>query len=659
MPFTILRHLSLAAAFLSMAPIASAEQPASTQRFALLAGVNEYEHDKLKALHFAENDVSALAVVLKAAKYQVTLLTGKADKAELKPTRANIEKQLALILQKCRKGDTVMVAFSGHGLQFEGDPDAFFCPADAKPFKDKTDTLVSIGKIYRELDASFATMKVLLVDACRDDPNATRGVSRGVNSTSAPPPPPGLAALFSCGAGEQSFESTKLEHGVFFYHVIEGMKGLAADGDREVTFSSLASYVSRRVRRDVADLVGDGAKQSPNLKADYTVEPVFLSARLTREEDDQLREDWSDYRQGMLKSQIGHDFFLAKGEKRKAIWRIAADLGDARAQVLIGRFLEYQDKKEGGAKAIALYQKAADQGEAEAMFELGVREQQDKKQMTDWFRRSAERGSPNGQYQFGLSLQDGRGIQKDEKAALEWIRKAADQDNLVAINAVGDFLANGIGTAKDETEAAKWYRKAAEAGFSNAQYSLAIMLDEGRGIVQDQTEAAKWYRILVRKNYVWTNYRLAQMLIEGIGVAKDEVEAVKWLRAAAEFGSADSQCYLAYMLEFGRGVEKNDAEAVRWYRKAVAQNHAHAMNNLGILVELGRGASKDSVEATRLFRKSAELNDVEGQYNLARAFEVGLGVQQNVNEAIVWYRKAAAQGHRRAKSELVRLGVEK
>jgi hypothetical protein len=119
-------------------------------------------------------------------------------------------------------------------------------------------------------------MKVLLVDACRDDPDAARGSRGGITADSVRPPA-GVAALFSCRAGERAFEHAKLGHGVFFYHVLEGLKGKAKDADNEVTFAGLAAYVSRRVAKDVPVLVGGTAKQSPNLKADYSTEPVLVS----------------------------------------------------------------------------------------------------------------------------------------------------------------------------------------------------------------------------------------------------------------------------------------------------------------------------------------------------------------------------------------------
>src|SRR5262249_32402589 len=143
---------------------------------------------------------------------------------------------------------------------------AFFCPSDARPFEDETDTLVSLAKVYAEMRKSFAGVKLLLVDACRDDPRAGRG-SRGVNGDSAPRPPSGVGALFSCSAGQRAYEHDDLKHGVFFHFVLEGLRGEARDADGEVTFEQLAAYVKKQVSRDVPRRIRGGARQAPTLNA--------------------------------------------------------------------------------------------------------------------------------------------------------------------------------------------------------------------------------------------------------------------------------------------------------------------------------------------------------------------------------------------------------
>jgi carboxyl-terminal processing protease len=250
------------------------------RKYAVLVGVQEYKHEKLPALQYSENDVVELAKVLRKAGYFVTLLcdsVGKKD-AALVPTKTNIERAVKETLRKCDRGDTVIVALAGHGVQFETQKDAFFCPVDARPLATATDSLVSLNRVYDELDGSFASVKVLLVDACRNDPAAERG-RRGIDADSAPRPPSGIAALFSCRAGEHAFEHAKYKHGVFFYHLLQGLQGEAKNSKGNVTFAALAEYVQELVSADVPKLIGDGAKQSPNMKADLSGPSLTLIAK--------------------------------------------------------------------------------------------------------------------------------------------------------------------------------------------------------------------------------------------------------------------------------------------------------------------------------------------------------------------------------------------
>jgi uncharacterized caspase-like protein len=230
--------------------------------------VNQYEHANLPPLQFAVNDVTVLGEVLATHGYTVTLLTDQTGKqnSKLAPTKANIERTLRTVLENCKKSDRVVVAFAGHGLQFDGDKEGYFCPSDSRPFKNRTETLVSLGKLYQEMESSFAGVKVLLVDACRNDPQSVRGV-RGVDGTASPPR--GVAALFSCSAGECAYEFTSYKHGIFFYHVIEGFRGKAMNAtDKEVTVNSLSDYVAKRVKADVGRLVGPNVVQQPHQRGE-------------------------------------------------------------------------------------------------------------------------------------------------------------------------------------------------------------------------------------------------------------------------------------------------------------------------------------------------------------------------------------------------------
>jgi uncharacterized caspase-like protein len=269
-----------AAAFAALAAAGPlfAQAPAG-KKYAVLVGVKQYDHAKLRDLDYPVADVTELADLLGGSGYQVTALTSGARDRRLQPTLANINARLAEVLEGCKKYDTVLVALSGHGLQFDGQRDAFFCPQDAKPLAERTETLLSLAGLYRRLDDSGAGVKLLLVDACRDDPKA-RG-ARGASGDGAPRPPRGVSALFSCSAGEESFESDKLRHGVFFHYVLRGLKGEAKNYRGEVTWDALQAYVRDQVSENVPELIGGGVRQTPSLSAGELAgrSPVLLAVR--------------------------------------------------------------------------------------------------------------------------------------------------------------------------------------------------------------------------------------------------------------------------------------------------------------------------------------------------------------------------------------------
>jgi len=80
-------------------------------------------------------------------------------------------------------------------------------------------------------------------------------------------------------------------------------------------------------------------------------------------------------------------------------------------------------------------------------------------------RRAAERGDADAQYSLGLDYQQGFDVAQDEAEAVKWFRKAAEQNYAAAQYNLGLCYREGFGVAKDEVEGAKWYRKAVEQGF--------------------------------------------------------------------------------------------------------------------------------------------------------------------------------------------------
>ena len=179
---------------------------------------------------------------------------------ERRPTLANIRARLQAAIHRSKRIDTLLIGLAGHGLQFGGDRDSYFCPADANPTE--LATLLSLGQLFRDLDECGGT-KLVLVDACRDDPAVGRGVGGRAPSSSRTRSPRCSVAPLASGR----FESDKYAHGVFFYHILQGLQGAASDSDGEVTWLSLTDYVTKRVPKDVARLHGGRVFQTPTLRS--------------------------------------------------------------------------------------------------------------------------------------------------------------------------------------------------------------------------------------------------------------------------------------------------------------------------------------------------------------------------------------------------------
>jgi formylglycine-generating enzyme required for sulfatase activity len=205
------------------------------KKVALLVGVNKYYKERFRDLCDAERDVQDIGAALRDLGFTVDPLKGS------NATRQNIKDHLDQLLEGkfagdprpgegIGKGDIVVVMFSGHGqqLRVDGDKDdePFFCPYDGVPGQWKD--LVRLNAIVEKLQA-YRGQNLVLIDACRDRNDPSRG-SRGTESESRfITAKVGTAVLFSCSAGEQSWEERDVPggHGFFSECVLKGLHGRA------------------------------------------------------------------------------------------------------------------------------------------------------------------------------------------------------------------------------------------------------------------------------------------------------------------------------------------------------------------------------------------------------------------------------------------------
>ncbi|KAF9977124.1 ATP-binding cassette, sub-B (MDR TAP), member 4 [Actinomortierella ambigua] len=263
----------------------------------------------------------------------------------------------------------------------------------------------------------------------------------------------------------------------------------------------------------------------------------------------------------------------------------------------------------------------------------------------------AERGIVNAQVEVASRFMGGgAGVVKSEYLAYTWYRRAAEQGHAEAQYQLGECLNLGRAVSQNHAEAALWYLKAANQGNAAAQMALGWAYRYGRGVDQDDLKAVEWFCRAADQHHADAQFNLGMILREGgREIKQNKAEAASWFRKSAINGHVHGQYYLANMYHAGQGLEQCDVKAAFWYHKAAEQGVSAAQLSLARMYESGTGTVQSDVDAAFWYRKAAQQGVVDAQFRLGEAYEYGLGIEYSAAEAISWYQMAADQGHLQAK----------
>jgi uncharacterized caspase-like protein len=244
--------------------------------YAVLIGVETYDTSTFNNLQFAGDDAVALSMQLERLGFKTTTMTSESESSRLRPTTpTKITDVIEAVGRSCAKDDTLVIALSGHGVQFSdeellptGVRETYFCPSDAS-LGDKS-TLLRISSIVDAMNQTKASRKLLLVDACQENVLSSQGQKKGGKvidlgsvHESRRTVPGGIAILFSCSDKQFSWEHPPLGHSVFTYHVIEYLRGSAQAryyDEGKIELNGLVSYVGKNTNDYVIQkrLTSDG-----------------------------------------------------------------------------------------------------------------------------------------------------------------------------------------------------------------------------------------------------------------------------------------------------------------------------------------------------------------------------------------------------------------
>ena len=173
----------------------------AARKLALVIGINNYK--EVPKLEKAVGDAKAIAESLGGLGFQVT--------TALDLDRRNLNLALSKLYASIEPGDTVLVHYSGHGVQIENDN--YLLPADVPAPEDGNAELLKSESLRLLTLVDTITQKgagatILIIDACRNNPFATGGKraiggTRGLANVATAK---GTFIMYSAGAGQTALD---------------------------------------------------------------------------------------------------------------------------------------------------------------------------------------------------------------------------------------------------------------------------------------------------------------------------------------------------------------------------------------------------------------------------------------------------------------------
>ncbi|MBF0175725.1 MAG: sel1 repeat family protein [Magnetococcales bacterium] len=195
------------------------------------------------------------------------------------------------------------------------------------------------------------------------------------------------------------------------------------------------------------------------------------------------------------------------------------------------------------AKAMALFQQAAEEKSARAQFAMGqlhrggyLGGKPDMTQAYLWYRKAARNAYPPAMTMQGLMSLKGDGILADPKGAVSLLQAAAAEGEENALYWLGVMSQVGLGVDKSLSRARTWFLRGAEAGEARSMVKLSLDLFAGKGGAQELPLAYHWAKKAAQSGLPQGLCWAGTLLYFGVGTPPDPEQARVWLRQGSAAG---------------------------------------------------------------------------------------------------------------------------
>ena len=349
-----------------------------------------------------------------------------------------------------------------------------------------------------------------------------------------------------------------------------------------------------------------------------------------------------------------------KFDEAAELYQKAADEGDAYAMWRLANAYGNGDGVDWDeAKAIELLKQSAQAGCEEAKCNLAFaymfdwsnigKDEEKGKEMLEELIKQTNNSTVLSRY-AELLFFGGGPYEEDQEKAMRFLKKVEDKDNPFYLYLMGAIYTSGADKIEvDAEKAIEYYTKAFENGRKYSAYRLQSIYATGYGEVKaDKTKRIEWLNRGIESNVTDCMVDMADLCITEDSTYKDmhnPQKAIDLLKRAARHGSGNAYASMGYLYYEGKYLPKDDKKACENWEKAVELKYYEAASNLAYAYIEGVGCEKDESKGIELYTLAADNGSGFSAYKLYYCYANGTwGVKKDIEVAKKYLFKAAEYG---------------
>jgi Caspase domain len=230
-------------------------QKITGRKVALVVGNGKYEHSWLAN---PENDARAVASQLDRIGFKVT------KRENVRSTGLN--SMINSFVESAKGASLAIIYFSGHGVQLNGEN--YLVPVDNESIKTADDLrkkALSLGQVMGTLDAMGIPARIVIIDACRNNPYPSEQKSaQGTGLAAVKTPPQGGLVAFSASPGQTASDNQSANNSLYTKLLVESLR--TVDLPIEEVFKSVREKMkaagTTQIPSEVSSITGSFAINS-------------------------------------------------------------------------------------------------------------------------------------------------------------------------------------------------------------------------------------------------------------------------------------------------------------------------------------------------------------------------------------------------------------